>query len=174
MTNPNDMLDPNVTDGGLARMIQSFNQTGLATGDVDADMFLRNNPTAVFMGILFDQRIRAEVAFSGPYKLRERLGHFDMDKIAVMDPDTFLTLFSASPAVHRFANVMSARTQQFARILCEDYRGDATNIWADGPDFETIKHRVVRFPGFGPGKLKKLLPAMALFGHQLLSQIDSR
>lgn len=162
------MINPNLADGGLARMIHNFTQTGLATGNAEADQFLRDNATAVLMGILFDQRVRAEVAFSGPHKLRERLGHFDMERIANMDPEEFSTIFSQSPAVHRFANVMAARTQEFARRLIDEYGGNATAIWEDADDLETIQKRLRKFAGFGPGKSKKLLPAMTLFGHRLV------
>ncbi len=157
------MLDPNVADGGLARMIQSFNETGCATGDPAVDEYLRGNPTAILMGILFDQRIRAEVAFSGPYKLNQRLGHLDMRRIADMDPDEFLEVFSASPAVHRFSNMMANRTQEFACKIADEYDGDAANIWADVSDIDEINERIRAFSGFGPGKLKKLVPAMRLF-----------
>ena len=158
---------PETVDGGIARMIANQEQTGLATGDPQADAFLRNRPTAVLMGILFDQRIRAEVAFCGPHKLYQRLGHFDLKKIAAMDEEAFKEVFSETPAVHRFANVMSARTQLFARLIAEEYDGDAVNIWNDGSSLETVKKRVSKISGFGPGKLKKLVPAMNLFGHRL-------
>jgi len=148
-------------------MIATHAQTGLATGDPAADQFLRENPTAVLMGILFDQRIRAEMAFSGPYKLYERLGHFDLAKIAAMDPDIFKSAFTEPPAVHRFANVMSGRTQEFAALLTDKYDGDAAKIWDDGASIEEVYRRVAEIKGFGPGKLKKLLPAMALFGHSV-------
>jgi uncharacterized HhH-GPD family protein len=161
------MLEPSITDGGLARMIQNFTETGLATGVPEADDFLRNSATAVLMGILFDQRIRAEVAFSGPYKLCERLGHFDMQRIADMDPDDFRGLFSQPPAVHRFSNVMAERTQAFARKLALDYGGNAENLWRDAPERPELEKRVKAFAGFGPGKLRKLAPAMLLFGHKL-------
>lgn len=161
------MLDPSISDGGLARMIQTFNEKGTATGSLEIDDFLRSSPTAVLMGILFDQRIRAEVAFSGPYKLKERLGHFSMDRIARMDPTSFREVFSQHPAIHRFANVMSERTQQFARKMTQEYGGLAQNIWLDSNDASETQERVAQFAGFGPGKLKKLYPAMALFGHQL-------
>jgi uncharacterized HhH-GPD family protein len=161
------MLNSDVTDGGLARMIQTFNETGVATGSEEADDFLRGSSTAVLMGILFDQRIRAEVAFSGPYKLRTRLGHFDMRQIAEMDPEAFSNVFSQPPAIHRFSNVMASRTQEFAQKLVEEYDGAATAIWSELSDLQEVKNRILAFPGFGPGKLKKLQPAMALFGHQL-------
>lgn len=158
---------PETVDGGLARMIANHEQTGSATGDPAADAFLRESSTAVLMGVLFDQRIRAEVAFSGPYKLFERLGHLDLQKIAAMNEDDFKTVFTTAPAVHRFANVMSSRTQKFARFMTEEFGGDAANIWNDGASLETIQKRISRIEGFGPGKLKKLVPAMRLFGHAL-------
>ena len=148
-------------------MIQSYNQTGLATGDAGADEFLRQNATAVLMGILFDQRIRAEVAFAGPFKLNARLGHLKMDRIAEMDEAEFFDAFTLSPSIHRFANVMAARTQQFAQKMHLEYKGDANNIWNTAHDLATVNNRVQEFSGFGPGKLKKLVPAMSLFDHQL-------
>jgi len=160
---------PDSVDGGLARMIANQEQTGLATGDPEADAFLRESPTAVLMGILFDQRIRAEVAFSGPYKLYKRLGHFDLTQIASMDEAAFHAVFIEAPAVHRFANVMSARTQEFARLIADEYGGDAANIWRDDASIDTIQKRLSKIKGFGPGKLKKFLPAMRLFGHKLPS-----
>lgn len=166
------MLEPNVTDGGLARMIQTFNETGSATGDPAVDDYLYQNRTAILMGILFDQRIRAEVGFSGPYKLHERLGHLDMRKIADMDPDEFLKVFVAPPAVHRFSNVMAARTQDFARKIADEYDGDAANIWVDVSDEDELAKRISAFSGFGPGKLKKLGPAMALFGFPAPAEIQ--
>lgn len=156
---------PDTVDGGLARMIANQAQTGLATGDPVADAFLRENATAVLMGILFDQRIRAEVAFAGPHKLYERLGHFDLERIASMNAETFREVFSQTPAIHRFANVMSSRTQEFARLIVDRYDGDATNIWAEGVSFDAVERRLAQIKGFGPGKLKKFLPAMRLFGH---------
>jgi len=148
-------------------MIAKHDQFGLATGNPAADAFLRENSTAVLMGILYDQRIRAEMAFAGPYKLFERLGHFNLKKIAEMDPDDFKRVFVEPPAVHRFANVMSGRTQEFARLLTDQYGGDATNIWRDRAPLDTIHKRLAKIKGFGPGKLRKFVPAMRLFGHAL-------
>jgi len=159
------MLDPAATDGGLARMVRSFNDTGSPTGDLEADTFLRQSATAVLMGILFDQRVRAETAFIGPFKLRSRLGHFDMAKMASIDPALFREVFSRPPAVHRFSNVMADRAQLFAGILRHEYGGFAENIWRGVPDPTVVERRILEIPGFGPGKVKKLSPAMTLFGH---------
>ena len=44
------------------------------TGDAAADELLSNNPFALLTGMLLDQQIPMEVAFSGPRKIEERLG----------------------------------------------------------------------------------------------------
>lgn len=153
--------------GGLSRMIDRASLTGSPTGDVAADSFLRADATAVLMGILFDQRVRAETAFIGPYKLHKRLGHFDMGKLANIDPERFQEVFSASPAVHRFPSVMAQLTLQFARKLEDDYGGAARNLWLSANSPQELDRRVLSFSGFGLGKLSKLRPAMALFRHEL-------
>ena len=63
--------------GGMARMVQRVIDSGSFTGNADVDELLRNEPNAVILGLLYEQRIRAEVAFTGAFRLRERLGHLD-------------------------------------------------------------------------------------------------
>lgn len=152
--------------GGLDRMIAASEQTGVMTGDPEADQFLRDDPNAILMGILLDQQIRAEVAFSGPYKLKQRLGHLDMKKIAGMDPDEFKRVFSEKPAIHRFANMMAERVQNLARAISEKYDGDASKMWKGASDRKEVEKRAKELPGFGPGKVKMVIPVLELFGHQ--------
>ncbi|MBT8401039.1 MAG: hypothetical protein KJO98_11230 [Rhodothermia bacterium] len=66
-----------VTDmeGGLARMIKRFQDEGTLTGDPDADEFLREQPEAALLGLLYDQRVLGESFFSGHLRLHGRLGH---------------------------------------------------------------------------------------------------
>ncbi len=112
--------------GGLDRMIDRMTNEGTATGEPDADALLRENGNAVLLGVLLDQQVRAEMAFTGPHKLKSRLGHLDMQKLADMDPEAFNEVFSESPAVHRFTNMMADRTQDLARKIADDYDGDAS------------------------------------------------
>lgn len=155
--------------GGLDRMIASSEREGVATGDPDADAFLRDNPNAVLIGVLLDQQMRAEVAFSGPYKLHQRLGHLDMQMIAQMDADKFKDIFGRKPAVHRFANMMADRVQNLAQAVVDEYGGDASKIWADASDEGTIKKRAKQLPGFGASKVNTLVAALDLFGHRAAS-----
>ncbi len=162
-------LDYSHMGGGLARMMDRFKEEGTLTGDQDADDFIRNDPNAALLGLLYDQRVRAEYAFTGPQRLFERLGHLDMKKIAAINDEKFRALFAEQPAVHRFTNKMADNTQDIARILTEQYKGNAANLWNDGADFPTIKKRVQALPGFGPQKSEKIKYVLHYFDFRDLS-----
>ena len=164
-----DASDYSHLDGGLVRMLNRFKQEGTATKDPEADQFLRDEPNAILLGLLYDQRVLAETAFIGPLKLKQRLGHLDMRKIADMDAEAFQTIFSESPAVHRFTGKMADTTQAVARKLAEEYDGDAANLWKEGTNAE-VEKRVQTFPGFGPLKAQKLRLCLYYFGHRDLSE----
>jgi uncharacterized HhH-GPD family protein len=166
---PLDASDYSALDGGLVRMLDRLKAEGTATKDLDVDQFLREDANAVLLGLLYDQRVLAETAFAGPFKLRERLGHLDMATIAAMDRDAFAEVFSAPPAVHRFTNKMVDTTQAVARVLADDYDGDAAQIWAEG-DAKAVESRVKALPGFGPMKAMKLKFCLYYFGHRDLSE----
>ncbi len=155
--------------GGLDRMITASKEKGIATGDPEADRFLRENPNAILIGILLDQQMRAEVAFSGPYKLYQRLGHLDMKKIAEMDAEKFKAIFSEKPAVHRFANMMAERVQRLASAVAEKYDGDASRMWSDTADRKEVEKRAKELPGFGADKVKMMGPVLELFGYKTLT-----
>ena len=157
-------LDYSHFDGGLVRMMNRFLEEGTLTGDFEADEAIRASGNVALLGLLYDQRVRAESAFTGPLRLRERLGHLDMRKIADADPDEFRELFAESPAVHRFTNKMAETTQQVARIIADEYDGDATNMWNDGADYDVLKKRLRKLPGFGELKAMKMKFVLHYFG----------
>ncbi len=153
-------------EGGLVRMMDRYAREGTLTQDPDADAYLRSDPNAALLGLLYDQRVRAEFAFTGPVRLRERLGHLDMRKIAEADEAAFRALFAEQPAVHRFTNKMADTTQEVARILAEEYDGSAANLWNDGAPIEAVEKRVRKLPGFGPQKAAKVRFVLHYFGHR--------
>jgi len=139
------------------------------TGNDTADTLLTDNPFALLVGMLLDQQIPMEVAFSGPAKLRDRLGEFTPESIANFDPEKFLEAFRMTPAVHRFPGSMATRVQSLAAAVQDEWGGDTTSIWtsagADGtaPDGAEILRRLQALPGFGEQKAKIFL---ALLGKQ--------
>lgn len=152
--------------GGLARMMNRFKEEGSMIGDPEADMFIATHPNAALLGLLYDQRVRAEYAFTGPIRLYERLGHLDMAKIAAYPEDEFKEVFGAPLAVHRFTNKMADVTQAVAKVVAETYSGDSGAIWADDVSFSEIKKRVKALPGFGPLKAEKMRYVLHYFGYR--------
>lgn len=62
------------------------------TGDATADQLLNTDGTALLIGMLLDQQVPMEWAFTGPATLQKRLGHLDARAIAAMDRDEFVQL----------------------------------------------------------------------------------
>jgi len=158
------LLDHSELEGGLARMLDRFREEGTLTGDHDEDQFIRDSPGAALLGLLYDQRVRAEYAFTGPKRLHDRIGHLDLKKIARMDPEKFKTIFMEPPAVHRFTNKMADYTQEVCAAIAATYDGEAARLWDDGADFETIQKRLLALPGFGKGKAMKMKYVLHYFG----------
>ncbi|MEZ0342348.1 HhH-GPD-type base excision DNA repair protein [Mycobacterium sp. pV006] len=129
----------------------------------DADALLEANPFALLVGMLLDQQIPMEVAFSGPKKLAERLGGFDPALIADHEPERFAELFAQTPAVHRFPGSMAKRVQALAQVIVDEYGGDTAALWSDGADGAEVLRRLKALPGFGDQKAKIFL---ALLGKQ--------
>ena len=121
----------------------------------EANELLASDPLALLMGMLLDQQIPMEKAFTSPYVLRERLGHdLDAREIADFDPDAFEALFREPPALHRFPAAMAKRTQELARVLVERYDGDAAVVWTGASDGADLVRRIGTLPGFGEQKAK--------------------
>jgi len=139
------------------------------TGDPDADALLSDDAFALLVGMLLDQQYPMEHAFAGPRKIRDRLGSIDPRAIADADPDAFVTLATTPPAIHRYGRSMAGRVQELARLVVDEYDGDATRIWtapgADGsaPTGAEVLARLRALPGFGEQKAKIFL---ALLGKQ--------
>ena len=57
------------------------------TGDDGADTLLAAEPLALLIGFALDQQVPVQTAFSGPLKLKQRLGTLDPGAIATTDPD---------------------------------------------------------------------------------------
>ncbi|MEU8540017.1 HhH-GPD-type base excision DNA repair protein [Streptomyces sp. NPDC048717] len=131
----------------------------------DADALLGRSPLAALVGMLLDQQVPMEWAFSGPFTVARRLGRDDLDagEIAAQDPETFAALLSEKPAVHRYPGSMAQRIQQLCRFLVEEYGGDAEAVWRGVATGSELLARLEALPGFGKQKAQIFL---ALLGKQ--------
>ena len=136
----------------------------LATTEQANDLLIRE-PLALLIGMLLDQQIPMEKAFTSPDVLRERLGGgLDAHTIAGYDPDKLEAIFREPPALHRFPAAMAKRVQALAQLLVERYDGDAGAAWEGARDGKDLVARIGTLPGFGEQKAKIFA---ALLGKQL-------
>ncbi|HEX4831126.1 MAG TPA: HhH-GPD-type base excision DNA repair protein [Trebonia sp.] len=131
----------------------------------EANDLLSRNALALLIGMLLDQQVPLERAFSAPADLVARLGHEPTAReLADFGPDELVAIFSQRPALHRYPKAMAARVQALARLVVEEYDGDAGALWAGAATGAGLRQRVEALPGFGAVKAQIFT---ALLGKQL-------
>ena len=131
----------------------------------EANELLSRNGLALLIGMLLDQQVPLERAFSAPADLVSRLGHEPTaEELAGCDPDELTRVFSARPALHRYPKAMAARTQALARVIVDDYDGEAAAVWSTATSGAHLLERVAALPGFGAVKAQIFV---ALLGKRL-------
>jgi uncharacterized HhH-GPD family protein len=154
------------------------------TGNDEADRLIATEPFALLIGFALDQQVPVPTAFSGPLKLKQRLGTLDPGEIAKTDPAKVEAAFREKPAVHRFPGNMARRVQELAAIVAQEYGGDAARLWTEASDGADLHRRLSELPGFGEMTIKSLSAVLAKrFGveaarelaptHPTLGDVDS-
>jgi uncharacterized HhH-GPD family protein len=122
-------------------------------GDAAADELLAKDPNAVLIGMVLDQQVTMEKAFTGPAVIAERMGGtLDVAAIAAADPEQFAAMCAKPPAVHRFPGSMAGRIQGVCQVLVRDWGGDVSNLYAAAKTGAELKAQIARLPGFGAQK----------------------
>lgn len=133
--------------------------------DPEADALLSEDPLALLVGMVLDQQIPLERAFSSPRDLRDRLGgRLSVEDIAAMDPDALAAVFAERPALHRFPAANARRVQELCRLIVDDYDGRPADVWATAADGAELYRRIRALPGFGEQKARIFI---GLLGKQL-------
>jgi len=123
------------------------------TGDTAADQLLTEDDNALLIGMVLDQQVPMEKAFSGPLVIAQRMGgRLDVAAIAATSEEDFVALCSQPPAIHRFPAAMAKRVRQLCQVLIADYDGQATNVWKDARSGSEVRANLERLPGFGADK----------------------
>jgi uncharacterized HhH-GPD family protein len=151
------------------------------TGNDEADTLLAKEPMALLIGFALDQQVTVPTAFSGPLKIKQRVGTLDAHTLASTDLEP---VFREKPAVHRFPGSMAKRVQDLAAVVEDEYGGRAERIWTEAADGEDLRKRISSLPGFGEMKLTSLAAVLAkrfgveaaqvlVPGHPTLGDVDS-
>ena len=152
------------------------------TDNDEANVLLATDPLALLIGFALDQQVPVQTAFSGPLKIKQRLGTLE---VAHLDPVEVEAAFREKPAVHRFPGSMAARVQELCAVVEEEYGGDASRLWREAGDSAELRRRIEALPGFGLMKVIALGSVLATrFGvqaaeglvpsHPTLGDVDSR
>jgi uncharacterized HhH-GPD family protein len=122
----------------------------------EANELLAHDPLALLIGFALDQQVTVQSAFSGPLKLKQRLGTLSPADLASTDPDRLEAVFREKPAIHRFPGAMATRVRELAAHVEAEYGGDASRLWTEAGDGAELRRRIEALPGFGEMKVKAL------------------
>jgi uncharacterized HhH-GPD family protein len=130
----------------------------------EANELLSRSPLALLIGMVLDQQVPLERAFSAPLDLVRRLGHEPtVAELAEFDPVALGGIFSERPALHRYPKAMAGRVQDVARLIVDQYDGEPERLWTTAGTGDELLKRVSALPGFGAQKAKIFV---ALLGKQ--------
>src|SRR5918992_5043209 len=126
------------------------------TDSDEANELLAREPMALLIGFALDQQGSVPTAFTGPLKIKQRLGTLDAGEIASTDPDRVEEVFREKPAVHRFPGSMATRVRDLAAHVEAEYGGEAARLWTEAGNGAELRRRIADLPGFGEMKIKAL------------------
>lgn len=130
------------------------------TGKPDADALLNRDPLALLLGMLLDQQVPMEWAYTAPFTLEQRLGHLDVTRIVAAGPEALTAAFCAKPAVHRYPASMATRAYALCQHLVDEYRSQPAAVWQDVETGDELYRRLRALPGFGDEKAKIFLAVL--------------
>lgn len=118
-----------------------------------AEKYMLNYDSNAFLfGLIADQSVRAETAWSLPYKLSERLGHFSIIRMVEESSiEEFQQLLREKPALHRYPSNIGRYLWSAAEKLVKEYDAAAENIWNNKTAKEIVK-RLEEFTGISHKK----------------------
>ena len=128
------------------------------TDSDEANELVASDPMALLVGFALDQQVTVQKAFAGPLALRERLGAIDAATLAAADLEP---VFREKPAIHRYPGSMAQRVHDLAVYIQATYGGDASRVWTDADDTDTLRANLAALPGFGEMKIKSLGAVLA-------------
>ncbi len=131
------------------------------TGDAEQDGLINRDGTALLIGMQLDQQVPMEWAFMGPHTLKQRLGHLDATRIAMMDENAFVAVCCDKPAIHRFPAVMGRRIHAMCVVLADRYRGQPEQLWATAGTGSELYDRLRELPGYGEEKSQVFVALLA-------------
>ena len=108
------------------------------------------DPYAFSLATCLDRGTKADIIWTIPFDIKQKLGHLDPFKMYDLSLDGLADLFSSIPHRPRYVNDAPKTTQDLTRIVVEECGGDASRIWV-GKRSAEVKRTFLSIYGVGPG-----------------------
>ena len=128
------------------------NVTYAFTNIKEAEDLVKSNWLAFLFAVIFDQQIPSEKAWAIPLKLKRRIGHLDIQKIAEINDQELIRIFREPEPLHRYVNKMALWIKSACKKIISKYNGKVENIWSDTKQAKDIINRLDDFDGIGQKK----------------------
>lgn len=106
-------------------------------------------PHAFVFGCIADKRVPTNRAWELPWKLSQRVGGFEIDRLRRLTRDEWSAALKRPTPLHSFPNRMAKSLRLAVKLICDRYEGDAARIWNDGCSGWVAVRRFREFDGVG-------------------------
>ena len=120
------------------------------TPEPSARTLIKANPFAFCAAVCLDRGTKADIIWTIPYWIQQRVGHFDPQRFYKLSLEEIRELFDALPKKPRYTNAAPITFQNITRIVVEQFSGDAEAIWKDRKASE-VKETFLSVYGVGNG-----------------------
>jgi endonuclease-3 len=105
----------------------------------EARELVRTNPFAFLLAASLDRGTKTEIIWTLPYWLQQALGHLDPCRIAQMSEGDIRALLEQLPKKPRYINDAPRTIVSLARMVCDEFHGEATRLWDGRTALETMQ-----------------------------------
>jgi endonuclease III len=116
----------------------------------EAAPLVAKDPYAFCIATCLDRGTRAEIIWTIPYDIKNKLGHLDPYRIDKMSLDELGILFKYLPRKPRYYNDAPKTIRDLTRIVVEECDGNAALIW-EGRRAAEVKRTFMSIHGVGDG-----------------------
>lgn len=116
----------------------------------EASKIFHENPFAFCVAACLDRGTKADIIWTIPYWISQKVGHFDPCKFNNMTLEEIKKVFEELPKKPRYTNAAPLTFKDITRIVVEDFNGDAAAIWTNKSAMQ-VKKTFLSVFGVGNG-----------------------
>lgn len=115
-----------------------------------AASLIEENPFAFALAAVLDRGLSAEVIWTIPYYLRERVGELNPEFFASKSIEEIRDILESLPKKPRYINAAPRTVKELSEIVLNEYNGDTSKIWTN-QKAKNVKKTFSRIYGVGSG-----------------------